>query len=125
MKTPDATITAIVALFGERSAYWTSKGYFGAALYEQLASDSELPENFGSKAVAAILDVQPAAMAQRRKRGLPPSFLRLAQNYVTYPRHAFCLYLRDRFVERRPALAQREYTTTVTQERTMKWKGQP
>jgi hypothetical protein len=113
MKTLDTSVTAIVALFGERSAHWTSQGYFGAALYERLASDSELPENFSSNAVAMILNVQADAMAQRRKRGLPPSFLRLAQNYVTYPRHAFCFFLRDRFVERRPALAHNEYTTTV------------
>jgi len=110
MKPSDDTISAIVTLFGERSAYWTSQGYFGEALYERLASDSELPENFSSKVVAAILDVQPEAIAQRRKRGHGPSFIRLAQNYVTYPRHALCLYLRDRFVERRPALAAREYT---------------
>ncbi|QHP69419.1 hypothetical protein EI171_20285 [Bradyrhizobium sp. LCT2] len=109
MKTPDA-ITAVVTLFGERSAYWTSRGFFGAELYERLASDSELPENFDSKAVAAILGVKHDAMAQRRKRGDPPSFIRFAQNSVMYPRHALCLFLRDRFVERRPTPARREYT---------------
>ena len=111
MKTPNADVTtAIVALFGERSAYWTSQGYIGADLYERLASDPELPENFRTGVAAAILQVKSEAMAQRRKRGQPPSFIRYAQNSVTYPRHAFCLFLRDRFVERRPPLARHEYT---------------
>jgi hypothetical protein len=110
MKTPDSSVSAIVALFSERSAYWTAQGYFGADLYERLASDTELPENFESPVAAAILRVKSDAMAQRRKRNRPPSFIRYAQNSVTYPRHAFCLYLRDCFVERRSTLARDEYT---------------
>jgi hypothetical protein len=113
MRTSNASVADVVALFAERSAYWTSEGFVGAALYERLASDGELPEHFSTRAVAAILDVQPEAMAQRRKRGDPPSFIRIAQNFVTYPRHAFCLFLRERFVERRVAPAQREYTAVT------------
>ena len=100
----------IVQLFAESSAQFTAEGFFGADLYEQLANDPALPENFEPPVCAAILNVLPSAMAQRRKRGDPPSFLRLAQNSVVYPRHAFCMWLRDRFVERRPALAKSEYT---------------
>ena len=103
-------VDRIVELFNQRSAYWTSQGYFGATLYEQLASDSALPEFFSPKVAAAIIGVLPSAMAQRRKRGDPPSFIRFAQNATGYPRGTFCHFLRDRFVERRPARAQSEYT---------------
>lgn len=106
-------IQRLVQLFSERAAAWADEGYSGAQIYEQLAVDTKLPENFSPRVVAAILDVQPDAMAQRRKRGDPPSFIRLAQNYVTYPRHAFCLFLRDRFVDRRPGMAAPEYTATA------------
>lgn len=109
MKTHD-DVNRIVELFKQRSAYWTSQAYFGAALYRKLAEDSHLPENFSPKVAAAILGVKPEAMAQRRKRGAPPSFFRWSQNSVDYPRGAFCLFLADRFVERRTALAAPEYT---------------
>jgi hypothetical protein len=103
-------IDRITRLFNERAGYWTGLGYYGAALYEQLAADSLLPPNFPPRVVAAILHVDPAALGARRKRGAPPSFIRAAVNSVLYPRDSFCLFLRDRFVERRPASAAREYT---------------
>lgn len=100
----------VIARIAERSAHWTSQGYFGARLYERLASDSELPENLDGKVIAGLENKQPSALAQQRKQGQGPSFLRLSANYVTYPRSSYFMYLADRFVERRPAKAQREYT---------------
>jgi hypothetical protein len=105
---------SIVQLFASESARLTAEGFLGAELYEQLAVDTALPENFEPPVVAAILNVLPSAMAQRRKRGAPPSFLRLAQNSVAYPRNAFCMWLRDRYVERRSAPASAEYTNAVS-----------
>jgi hypothetical protein len=110
MRRTSADIDRVVALIAERSAYWTSQGYVGARLYEQLASDSELPENLDGKVIAAFENKQPAALAQQRKHGRGASFLRLAQNVVIYPRASYFHYLRDRFVERRHTRAQHEYT---------------
>jgi hypothetical protein len=107
----DEAVAAIVALFTERSAYWSQRGYHGAQLYEMLACDPALPENFDPAVIAAILHVKPDALAQRRKRGGGPSFLRPSKISVIYPRAQFCLFLRDRFVERRTPRAQSEYTT--------------
>jgi hypothetical protein len=105
-----AEIDRVVQLFNERVAHWVSEGFHGPALYTQLASDAVLPPNFQPRVVAAILNVDPPAVAARRKRGAPPSFIRTAANAVLYPRDSFCFFLGDRFVERRPALARREYT---------------
>ena len=91
----------VVARICARSAFWTAQGYTGARLYEQLALDSELPENLGGRVIAALENKQPSAVAQERKQGRGSAFLRLAQNYVVYPRAAYFLHLRDRFVERR------------------------
>ena len=90
----------VVAIITERSAYWTSQGYVGARLYERLASDSGLSENLDGKVIAEFENKQPGALAQQRKQGRGPPFLRLAQNFVIYPRHSYFLYLRDRYVER-------------------------
>jgi hypothetical protein len=108
-KTAEDT-SRVVALIAERSAHWTAQGYFGPRLYEQLASDPELPDNLDGKVIAAFENKQPAALAQQRKQGRGPSFLRLGQNVVAYPRASYFHYLRDRFVERRHARAQHEYT---------------
>ena len=102
MRRSSSSADAIVALIAERSAYWTSQGYVGAKLYEQLAADSELPENLDGRVIAALENKQPSAVAQERKQGRGSAFLRLAQNYVLYPRGSYFLHLRDRFVERRP-----------------------
>ena len=110
MRKSSTDANAIVAQIAERSAYWTGQGYVGAKLYEQLALDSELPENFSSRVIATLEHKQPTAVAQERKQGRGSGYLRLAQNYVVYPRAAYFLHLRDRFVERRPASARREYT---------------
>lgn len=109
----DEDIDRTVRLFKERSAFWTSQGYTGAALYEALASDAALPENLPSKVIAALENVKPSAIAQRRKRGAPPSFLRSAQNKVDYPRASYCLYLRDRFVNRPTSRAAAEYGRAI------------
>src|SRR6478736_5025696 len=109
----DEDIAEIVKLFRERSAFWTSQGYIGAALYEALAADAALPENLPPKVIAAIENVKPSAIAQRRKRGAPPSFIRSAQNKVDYPRASYCQYLRDRFVNRPTAPATVEYSRAI------------
>jgi len=106
----DEDIARLVALFKERSAFWTSQGHHGAALYEALAADSELPENLPPKVIAAIENVKPEALGQRRKRGAPPSFIRSAQNKVDYPRASYCLWLAARYVERQTTRAASEYT---------------
>jgi hypothetical protein len=110
MRRTSEDTSRVVALIAERSAHWTSQGYVGPRLYERLASDSELPENLDGKVIAEFENKQPAALAQQRKHGRGPSFLRLAQNFVIYPRHSYFLYLRDRFVERRRTLAGSGYT---------------
>jgi hypothetical protein len=109
----DEDIAEILKLFKERSAFWTSQGHTGPALYEALATDPELPENLPSKVIAAIENVKPSAVAQRRKRGAPPSFLRSAQNQVVYPRASYCLYLRERFVNRPTSPAAAEYSRAI------------
>ena len=109
----DKDILLIILLFKQRSAFWTSQGYTGAALYEALAADAELPEHFPPKVVAAIENVKPSAVAQRRKRGAPPSFIRSAQNKIDYPRASYCLHLRDRYVHRVTARAEAEYSRAV------------
>jgi hypothetical protein len=109
----DEDIAHIVQLFKERSAFWTSQGHTGTALYEALASDAELPENLPPKVIAAIENVKPSAVAQRRKRGAPPSFIRSAQNKVDYPRASYCLFLRDRFVNRPTSRAAGEYSRAI------------
>jgi hypothetical protein len=110
MRRTSEDTSRVIALIADRSAHWTSQGYVGAGLYEQLASDPELPENLDGKVIAEFENRQPSALAQQRKHGRGPSFLRLAQNFVIYPRASYFLYLRDRFVERRPALAASGYT---------------
>ena len=101
---------SIIRLFAERSAYWTSQGYHGAAVYDALGNDPTLPENFEPEVAAAIVNLLPSGLKDRRKRGDPPSFIRVGQNAVIYPRHAYCQWLKARFVERSPPSAADEYT---------------
>ena len=102
--------TSIIRLFAERSASWSSQGYYGAALYDQLAVDPELPEHFEPEVAAAIVNMLPSGLKDRRKRGAGPSFVRFSQNMVGYPRFPYCMWLKARFVERSPSLAVGEYT---------------
>ncbi|WFU88740.1 hypothetical protein QA644_06660 [Rhizobium sp. CC1099] len=94
-------MTPTAVLFGERSAFWTSKGIVGRALYIALAADSELPDNLLQEDVAAILNIDPASVKQRRVRGEEPSFLKLSGKIVLYPRSLFCMWLADMLVDRR------------------------
>ncbi|MER8369010.1 hypothetical protein [Mesorhizobium sp. M1378] len=94
-------MTPTAALFGERSAFWTSQGRVGRALYLALAADSELPDNLLPADVAAILNIDPDSVKQRRVRGEQPSFLKLSGKIVLYPRNLFCLWLADMLVDRR------------------------
>ena len=54
----DEDVAETVKLFKERSAFWTSQGFTGPALYEALASDAALPENLHPKVIAAIENVK-------------------------------------------------------------------
>lgn len=92
-------------LFGERSAYWTAKGFIGRDLYVALAADSELPDNFVQEDIAAILKIDPGSVKQRRARGEEPSFLKIGSKIVLYPRNLFCLFLADTLVDRRSSEA--------------------
>ena len=102
--------TSVIRLFAERSAFWTNQGCHGGQLYDQLGADAELPENFDPAVAAAIINMLPSGLKDRRKRGDPPGFLRLAQNKIVYPRSEFCRWLKARFVERSPPSAAGEYT---------------
>lgn len=106
----DRDVAEAVQHIAERSAFWTAQGYHGRELYERLAADADLPEFFAPPVLARLLNVQVPALAQRRKRGDPPSFIRPSPVEVLYPRASSFMFLADRFVERRPALAQTEYT---------------
>ena len=44
----------IVAQINERVAFWTSKGFVGASVYEQLATDTALPEAFPPQVIATV-----------------------------------------------------------------------
>jgi hypothetical protein len=105
-----ADVAHAIALFRELSAYWSSKGFHGASLYEQLAADPLLPENLHPTVIAELEGVEPSAIAQRRKRGGGPSFIRPVSNIVRYPLADYCRFLAARYVERQPAPAGREYT---------------
>jgi hypothetical protein len=107
-------VARIVALFRERSAYWTAAGFHGAALYRQLAADPELPENLHPLVIATLEGVKLDAVAQRRKRGGGPSFIRTTSNQIIYLTAAYCQFLAVRFVERKSAPAAREYTRATT-----------
>ncbi|MER9596079.1 hypothetical protein [Mesorhizobium sp. M0244] len=106
-------MTPTAVLFGARSAFWTSQGHTGRALYLALAADSELPDNLLQEDVAAILNIDPASVKQRRVRGEEPSFLKPSGKIVLYPRSLFCMWLADTLVDRRspePIPASDRYT---------------
>lgn len=87
-------------IFSRRMAHWTSEGLSGAALYEQLAADEELPICFDPIEAAAIRGITPVALKKERHRGAGPDFIRPSARAVRYPRAAFCQWLASRYVKR-------------------------
>ncbi|RVJ23445.1 hypothetical protein [Sinorhizobium medicae] len=85
-------------LIQERAAYWAAQGYRGPAVYRQLAVDPELPENFDSSEAAMVLNLQPSALRERRRLKKPPSYLRVSQNHLIYPKRELFHLLADSFV---------------------------
>lgn len=93
-------MSSVVKLFSERQAYWASQGLAGRELYTRLAADPELPISLEEPDAAAIVGWTPAALKQRRRRGMEPSFIRLSAKCVRYPREAYCRWLADMMCER-------------------------
>ncbi|MCG6115229.1 MAG: hypothetical protein MEQ84_08520 [Mesorhizobium sp.] len=87
-----------VCAFSARLAYWTSQGLNGAALYERLATDDELPAVFDPNEVAAIWGIKPLSLKRARMRGTGPSYMRVTERKIRYPRAELCRYLASRFV---------------------------
>jgi hypothetical protein len=92
--------TSAARAFNARISHWTAQGLSGAALYERLASDDELPSFFDPEDIAAIQGVQPGAVKKARHRGTGPAFVRLSGKIVRYPRADYCMHLASKFVAR-------------------------
>jgi hypothetical protein len=90
-------------VFSERMAHWTRHGFSGRDLYERLASDAELPTEFGPDDLATIIGVGVHALKKRRVLGQEPSFLRLSRQKISYPRADVCRWLASRYVKREAA----------------------
>jgi hypothetical protein len=84
-------------LFSQRQAYWTAQGYKGRAVYDQLATDAELPPQFTQSDITEISGLSSFALKQRRARGMAPAFLRLSSQFVRYPREALCSWLAEMY----------------------------
>ncbi|MBU4529763.1 MAG: hypothetical protein KUA43_08800 [Hoeflea sp.] len=87
-------------LFSQRMAHWTGNGLSGAALYQRLAEDDELPISFDPTETAAIIGVNPLSLKKQRNRGTGPEFMRASERAVRYPRPSLCMYLASRYVTR-------------------------
>lgn len=87
--------------FYDRERHWFDQGLRGRDLFNRLATDDALPRMFAPDEAAAIASLTISAMAQRRQRGMPPSYLSLSRRHVRYPRHELCMWLADMMVERR------------------------
>ncbi len=89
--------------FSKRMAHWTAQGLSGAALYQRLAEDDELPVSFDPTETAEIMGVNPLSLKKQRNRGTGPEFMRASERAVRYPRPALCSYLASRYVTREAA----------------------
>jgi hypothetical protein len=90
-------------LFIERQGHFVSSGLSGRALYEALAADTALPLYFTSNEAAAIAGLGTEAMAKRRARKMPPSYISHSHRSVLYPRADLCAWLSSLFVDRSAA----------------------
>lgn len=90
--------TQAATAFNERLAYWTKQGLSGAALFEALANDDQLPAFFDDNDIAAIEGVAPLSVKQRRYRKAGPAYVRLSWKAVRYPRPDYIRNLASKFV---------------------------
>ena len=90
-------------LFAQRQAYWIGEKKTGSSLYEALASDDTLPDYFTQKELAAIVGLSTHAIKMRRVRGKEPSFMRISDRCVRYPRQAVCDWLKNLYCDRNAA----------------------
>lgn len=93
MTMKDRTPTAV--LFDQRIGIHTARGLTGAAVYEALALDDQLPANFQPDDVADILYVERASLKRRRQHGEPPDFIRIGSRHLLYPRAGLCRMLAE------------------------------
>src|SRR4051812_18649495 len=93
-------ISATARLFNARLSHWTSQGFAGADVYEQLAHDDELPAFFDPSDIAAIEGVQPDAVKKARHRGTGAAYLRMSAKIIKYPRADYCRHLGTKYVSR-------------------------
>ncbi|TGR33020.1 MULTISPECIES: hypothetical protein [unclassified Mesorhizobium] len=85
--------------FSERLAHWTAQGFSGAAVYQKLAADPDLPTAFDSRELAGILGITELSVKKQRHRGGGPSYYRTTSTKgVRYPRAELCEWLGSRFV---------------------------
>jgi len=90
-------VSELAESFSERQAYWVGQGYIGRSVFEQLATDTELPAQFGSKDVSAIVGLGESALTQRRFKKMQPGFIRVSGSHVRYPRESICYWLADMY----------------------------
>ncbi len=94
-------MTDIRTLFSERQAHWTSQGFKGREVYDQLAADTYLPAQFQPADVAAICGLTTHAFTQRRFKGMKPDFIRISSNHVRYPRESICSWMAEMFISQK------------------------
>ena len=85
--------TPTAVLFDQRIGVHTARGLTGAAVYEALAIDDQLPATFCPDDVAGILGIERASLKRRRQHGEPPDFIRIGGRHLLYPRAGLCRML--------------------------------
>lgn len=92
--------STIVAKFFERQRHWYQAGVRGAAIFERLAIDDDLPPYYKAEEAAAVCGLSAAALAMRRARRQPPSYVAHSRRSVVYPRHELIGWLGSMFIDR-------------------------
>lgn len=92
--------TIISQLVSERMALLNSQGIHGAAVYDALSIDTEIPMHLDPDDIEAISGDSPRALRARRQRGQPPAFIRASGAAIRYPRYEYFQWLKARFVPR-------------------------
>jgi hypothetical protein len=85
-------------LIASRYDYWTAQGYFGKALFEQMAKDDQLPFMFAPAQSAVVLGSTTGGLKLQRARRTGPPFVRLTGKLVAYPRVDLFQFLSQRYV---------------------------
>lgn len=101
--------TEIAKLVNERMADWHRQGVHGAAVYDALSTDTELPMYLDPEDVAAISGDSEVALKARRYRGQPPPFIKASGAKIRYPRFEYFQWLKIRFVPRAERSAPERY----------------